>query len=331
MKISEDYEYAIIDTRKNTFIIGEVENYPDKLLQGSHKITLTGFQDADRYVLAAYFPRQTGMILTKMILWMILSASFVIVLILTFYFTVTFYRKQKNISEMKSDFVNNMTHELKTPIATISLASEMLMNKNVIEDPIKTKRYAGVIFDENARLQNQVDQVLKLSIIEKSDFQIKRKEIDLHKLIIKTVNNFNLTIKNREGVIITLLYAKKSVIYGDRDHIMNVLSNLLDNANKYSPESPHINITTRNIEKGILLTIEDQGIGISLEHQKHVFRKLYRVPTGNIHDVKGFGLGLFYVKKILEAHGGHIYLKSEIGKGTRFDVYLPFSSNQEDQ
>jgi two-component system phosphate regulon sensor histidine kinase PhoR len=225
---------------------------------------------------------------------------------------------------MKTDFFNNMTHELKTPISTISLASEMLMSKNVYEDPGKTKRYAAVIHDENARLQHQVEHVLNMTLLDKRNFKLKIREVDIHKIIIKAVSNYNLIVKKRNGVIFTVLYAKNFIINGDREHLRNVITNLLDNANKYSPESPEITVTTRNVDNGILISIEDKGIGISQENQKLIFKRLYRIPTGDIHDVKGFGLGLYYVKSIAEAHEGKVKVESELGKGSRFDIYLPF-------
>jgi len=328
MQISDEYAYAVVDIYNNLFIVGDYEKYQDGLLNSEHKIPLIGFQHADQYWLVVYFPTQQKIVWMQMLTWLILSAIFILILIISSYYSNAFFMKQKKLSEMKSDFVNNMTHEFKTPIATISLASEMLMNKNIYNDPLKTKLYATVIHDENIRLESQVEQVLKISLLDRKEVRIRKKELDLHKVIAKTVGNFNLIVKKRDGSIVSFLYAKNAIINADRAHIINVISNLLDNANKYSPEAPEICITTRNIGEGILLSIEDEGIGISKENQKNIFKKLYRIHTGDIHDIKGFGLGLYYVKTIVELHSGIIKCFSELGKGSKFDVYLPFNSNE---
>lgn len=230
---------------------------------------------------------------------------------------------------MKSDFVNNMTHEFKTPISTISLASEMLMKPTVLESKNRILKYATVIYDENSRLKNQVEQVLHIALLDKSAFRLKIKEINAHKLIDQCIRNFKLIVRERKGKISCKLEAANPVIYADKIHFANILTNLLDNANKYSSEAPDILVATKNSNNGLIITVEDKGIGISQENQKQVFKKLYRVPTGNIHNVKGFGLGLFYVKKIVETHGGYIKVKSELLKGSTFEIFFPFNKNKE--
>jgi len=225
---------------------------------------------------------------------------------------------------MKTDFVNNMTHEFKTPIATISLASEMLLKPGINEMPEKTKKYASIIYDENSRLKNQVEQVLQIAVLDKGNFKLRKKEINLNELIEFATENFEMQIKQRNGKITTNLAASMSTFFADPDHITNIINNLMDNANKYTPETPEITISTRNSEKGIIMTVKDNGIGISSENQKHIFKKFFRVHTGNIHDVKGFGLGLYYVKTIVEAHGGSVTLQSELKKGTQFEIYFPY-------
>ena len=228
---------------------------------------------------------------------------------------------------MKTDFVNNMTHEFKTPISTISLASEMLLKPRVNQSSEKTEKYANIIYDENSRLKNQVEQVLQIAVLDKGNFKLKKKEVNLHEIIEMAVDNFEMIIKQRCGKIITSLDADMATFYADPIHITNIIHNLMDNANKYSPEIPEISISTRNNEKGIILSVEDKGIGISPENQKHIFKKFFRVHTGNIHDVKGFGLGLYYVKTIVEIHGGTINLVSELKKGTKIEIYFPFIQN----
>jgi len=216
-----------------------------------------------------------------------------------------------------------MTHEFKTPIATISLSSEMLLKSEVNSFPYKTKRYAQVIFDENARLQKQVDQLLQLSVLEKGEYTLKLKEIDLHRIIRRMAGHFSVMAQKKGGMINTKLEATVHQIRADKTHLSNIISNLLDNAVKYSPEKPEIMISTRNERDRVIITVSDNGIGISPENRKEVFRKLYRVPTGNLHDVKGFGLGLYYVKTMVEAHHGSVRLNSELNKGTTFIVELP--------
>jgi two-component system phosphate regulon sensor histidine kinase PhoR len=324
MNVGSDYSYGLFSREDSTIIMGSYKGYEQELVNSEHQIPMIGFKDFDNVVLSAYFPNQGNMLLMRMINWLMLSILFSLLLILSFYFTVYFLFRQKRLSEMKSDFINNMTHEFKTPLATISLSSEMLMQKNVNADPCKTGRYARIIFDENTRLQNQVEQILNISSLERGEFKLSHVETDMHELIRKVSANFNLTITKRNGILTKDLHASSSIMMVDKMHITNVLNNLLDNANKYSPDKPQISISTRDAEKGMIISVEDKGIGISHDNQRHIFKNLYRVPTGNIHDVKGFGIGLFYVKTIIEAHGGEIKLWSEPSVGTRFDVYLPF-------
>jgi two-component system phosphate regulon sensor histidine kinase PhoR len=333
MKVGDDYEYAIIDIVQQTIFAGKYRNYEDKLLNSPNQVSLTGFNDPDRYVLSAWFPDQRKQILMKLFTWIVISGLFALALIIGFPVSLFIFNRQKKISAMKSDFINNMTHEFKTPIATISLASEMLLKKSVADDQEKLKRYARIIYDENTRLQHHVEQILGVTMLERGQFRLKRKETNVHLLIREAVENFSITIKDRGGQIVTHLNATRSVLNIDRNHITNVITNLLDNANKYSPGSPWISVGTHNTEYGLTITVEDKGVGISLENQRHVFKNLFRVSTGDIYNVKGFGIGLYYVKTIVEAHGGHINLKSELNKGSRFDVYLPFDfkSSKDDQ
>jgi len=234
--------------------------------------------------------------------------------------------KQKRLSEIKNDFINNITHEFKTPISTISLSSEVLLQPNIILEPERLKNYAQIIKDENNRLKNQVDKVLQLATLEIDKLKLENELIDLHEIINETVKSFDLIIERQQGKITTMLGAKKSQVIGDRVHISNILFNLIDNAIKYSPEHPKIEISTDNYFSGIEITVKDNGIGISKENQKHVFEKFYRVPTGNIHNVKGFGLGLNYVKTIVTAYNGKIKVSSKEKEGSTFIIKLPFNT-----
>ncbi len=322
MGIEETYRYGVFNGRDSTFIMGPYPGHEGALIASVHRVSLTCIYKEDVYFLGVSFPGQDRMMLYQMVFLIILSIVFLMILIFSFYMVIRLMYRQKKLSEIKSDFINNMTHEFKTPLATISLSSEMLLNSDVNKFPYKTKRYATVIFDENERLQKQVDQVLQLSVLEKGEFKLRLKEVDLHRVIRKMGEHFAVSVQKKGGMIHTQLESAHYHLEADKTHLSNIIANLIDNAIKYSPEKPEITISTRDEGNTLILEISDKGIGISHENQRHIFKKLYRVPTGNIHDVKGFGLGLFYVKTMIEAHGGKIHVKSELNKGTRFIVEL---------
>ena len=233
--------------------------------------------------------------------------------------------RQKKISEVKNDFINNMTHEFKTPIATVSLATEALQDDDIKGNKAFVERYVSVIQEENKRLGMQVERVLQIASLDKKDFKLKIEEANLHQIIEKALVNINILVEKRGGSISSQLLASNPIIEADKVHLTNIVYNLLDNANKYSPDAPQINIRTENISTGVILKISDEGIGMSKEASQKIFDKFYRVSTGNVHDVKGFGLGLSYVKNIIDMHHGSINVKSEPGKGSTFKIILPFN------
>ena len=273
--------------------------------------------------LKLHFPNKKGWLWYSILPTLLAAVLFTGLILICFSYTIHVILRQKKVSEMKTDFINNMTHEFKTPIATISLAADSIASPKVISDEGKINRFIGIIRQENKRMLQQVEKVLQMALIDKRDFELKLAEVDVHEIIRQAVDHLSLQVHQREGNISTQLDAELPVIQGDQTHLSNVIHNLLDNANKYSVDSPDIAISTINVNGGIQINVEDKGIGMSKEDQKHIFDKFFRVHTGNLHDVKGFGLGLSYVKAITSAHQGSIGVKSEPGKGSKFSIYLP--------
>lgn len=274
--------------------------------------------------LILYFPKKDTFIVSS--LGYMGSSSILLILIVIFSYTLTLViiLKQKKLSEMKNDFINNMTHELKTPISTISLASQMLKDKSIDNDFKNLDNIAVIIEEESKRLGYQVEKVLQMAIFEQGNFKFRIENIDIHYLISGICNNFDIQIKKRNGILSTKLEATNCYLEGDEVHLSTVLLNLLENAIKYCDKEPNITVITKDSKKGITISVKDNGLGISNDDQKRIFEKFYRVHTGNVHNVKGFGLGLSYVKLICEAHGGSIKVESELNKGSEFTIYLPY-------
>ena len=325
--INTDYEYGVFSPSRNTMPIQKTGKYPKELLNNGYHYTLfPSDMTANPNYLMIYFPHERKFLISQ--LWRMLTISIVLILtiILSFSYTIFTIFRQKKLSEMKNDFINNMTHEFKTPISTISLACEALKDKDFQEISGVSDTYITMIDEENNRLKSMAERILQSAKLEKNNIALKKEEVDVHEIIGEAIKNIQLQIEKKAGKIIMELSAEKHILQADKVHFTNIIFNLLDNANKYSPVTPQLKIKTENSYSGIIISIEDNGIGISKANQKKVFEKLYRVPTGNIHNVKGFGLGLSYVKAIVEAHGGKIGLESELEKGTKFILTLPFEA-----
>ncbi len=332
--LNEDFIYGIYDCFSDSIVFGNRIHYSksdgyqpekgDEKPETSEKLSWK----TDGHYFTVLFPD----VKKKPINNVNLSASpwwytaFIIIVILIFFaFSINVILKQKRLSEIKNDFINNMTHELKTPISTIGLSSELLLRGDFSESPEKLKRYAEIIFKENKRLEDQVERVLNVAKLDKDKLSLKKSLINMHELLLDVKDSFDINQTDTGGHITLELKADKHNITADSVHINNVVYNLLDNAVKYCEKTPEVVIQTENDKEFFYLTISDNGIGIKRENQKLIFDKFYRVPTGNLHNVKGFGLGLFYVKLIVEEHGGTISLKSTPGKGTSFCIKLPLN------
>ncbi len=279
--------------------------------------------------LAVYFPDRNVFIGRTTSLLLGLSVAFTLIIFLTFLLSMFLIIRQKKISEMKSDFINNMTHEFKTPIATISIAADSIANEKVINNEKKVRFFTGMIKKENVRMNEQVERILQIARLDRKEFEFNFQAVNVHELIEDAIKGILLQVEKKGGKIVTKLEAVNPVVTTDPVHFTSLLYNLLDNANKYSPEAPLITVSTINCPKGIYLSVEDTGIGMSKAVQARIFDKFYRLPSGNIHNVKGFGLGLSYVKAILEANNGSIKVYSEPGKGSKFVVFVPFLINKQ--
>ncbi len=322
--INTEYEFGVFSPIRNLMPIQKTGKYPKELLHNSFSIPLFPsdmFTNPDYLML--YFPHEKKFLISQLRDTLFVSIFLVLVIIFSFYYTVMTVFRQKKLSEMKNDFINNMTHEFKTPISTISLACEALKDKDIAKSGALYDSYISMIDEENSRLGSMAERILQSARLEKDKIVLNKEEVDVHEIILEAMKNIQLQVANKGGKIITQLNAGKHILQADRVHLTNVVFNLLDNANKYTPQNPEIVIKTENSYSGIIISIKDNGIGISKSNQKKIFEKLYRVPTGNIHNVKGFGLGLSYVKAIVEAHGGKISLESELNKGTKFIITLP--------
>lgn len=323
-KLDLEYEFAIYSKDLATKV--QSENFElQKESTYSSPIFLDNNKQSD-FSLLVNFPGRKKFILSSIIGMAVLSILFTAIIFIAYTSAIYQLIKQRKISQIKTDFINNMTHEFKTPIATINLALDAIKNPQVIDDTEKVTRYLSMIKDENKRMHAQVENVLRISKLEKNELNISKDRVELHDIINDAIAHVKLIVENRNGYIKSQLDAMQSSVLANRTHFTNVIVNILDNAIKYSPEEPKIKVITENIGNSIILKISDKGSGMSKAAQKKVFDKFYREHTGDIHNVKGHGLGLAYVKRIVEDHQGHVSVESEKGIGSTFKIDLPLIS-----
>jgi len=323
--ITLNYDFWLKTADKDSLVYRKVAMAGEETLPGNTFKTTLFNNDifGDPGMLYVNFPDKNSLILGNMGTTMASSAGLLLVLVFIFSYTLYAILRQKKISEMKTDFINNMTHEFKTPVATIMIASEALKDPEIVEDKKRIARLAGIIYDENVRLGNHIERVLSIARLEKKELKLEQTDVNVNDLVIAVLDSMDLQLQKKGAVVDLELDAIDTVVVGDELHLSNVLYNLIDNANKYSVDPPKISIKTRNTAKGIVITIADEGIGMTKEHSKRIFDQFYRVPTGNLHDVKGFGLGLNYVQDIISQMGGNIKVHSEKDKGTEFTITIP--------
>lgn len=322
--IIEEFELALLKDDRSVLPIGPVKQ---KFVLSQQGIQARLFPNdifgGKGNFLAVYFPEKNAHVIREV--WLPLSSSilFIVVIISCFIYAIKVIIRQKALSDTKNDFINNMTHEFKTPLATVSLAVEALQDPELSSQDKFRTRYLGIIKDENKRLVSQVENVLQAAALDKKDFKLKIESLNLAEILETTVDHFGLQVEKKGGQITFINELKEPMVQGDLFHLTHIFNNMLDNANKYSPENPFITIKANDDADEVFINIKDEGIGMNKDAQRKIFDKFYRVPTGNVHDVKGFGLGLSYVKAMLEAHKGGIQVSSELGKGSSFTINIP--------
>ena len=321
--ITLPYQYAVVDAQRDSVLMASTANFFQKYDTDAEVALFPNDFMPSRTFLTLEFPQQNWYLLKQVWPTLLSSLVFTGIVMFCFGYAITTILRQKKLSDMKTDFINNMTHELKTPISTVALAVEALQDEQIAREPSFLRRYLGIIREENARLGSQVERVLQIATLEKQDFQLKLEPVDLHELIRQVAERLRPAVEKRGGTLTLELDAPDPVVRADAEHFSNVITNLIDNANKYSPEQPRVTVRTQTEGKGIVIEVVDQGMGMTKETVTNVFDKFYRAPTGNRHDVKGFGLGLSYVKSMVEAHGGQVSVRSRLGQGSTFRVYVP--------
>ncbi len=336
--IKTDFHYGILSNRDGNFVImdgnfvvfpeQEVEatitEYNLKLKDSPYATNLFMHNNKPLGKLIIEFPTRNRIIIGRILTNIILSVLFIAITLFSFLYTVFTILRQKRIAEMKTDFINNMTHEFKTPIATISLAVDSIQNPNIKNNPEKVSRFSNIIREENKRMLVQVEKVLQMAQFNNRRLNLSLDYVDVHQLLTQARDHIELQVKRRGGQVSLDLSATTHIIKGDENHLSNIFHNLLDNANKYSPEEPVISMRTKDGNGGIIIEIEDNGQGMTREQIQNIFEKFYRIHTGNVHNVKGFGLGLSYVKAMVDAHHGQVHVESKPGKGSTFQLFFPY-------
>ncbi len=320
LNIKTDYEYAIYDCHNDKMVYG---NYVSAKGKKPVKLT-TNMPKYDEYIyyFGINFPLKSNYLSSDMMVWLIFSVI-LLVSVIFFGYAIFIILQQKRLSELQKDFINNMTHEFKTPISSINISADVISNPDIVKNPGRLKSYGAIIKQENNRLNNQVEKVLQIARIEKTGFELKIEKTDLKEVIENVTSNCKAGNSDKKLKITTDVEDGELSIKADRLHITNILHNLLDNAIKYSGKDADIVVSARKSGNSVIIGIADNGPGIGREYQKKVFQKFFRIPTGNVHDVKGFGLGLYYVKNICKAHRWKIRLQSEPGKGSIFYIEIP--------
>jgi two-component system phosphate regulon sensor histidine kinase PhoR len=321
--IEADFEYGVYDCSSEKMTYGDYVPLQATREKTTSKKLPTWSNYA--YYFGVQFPKREAHLINQMGIWSF--SSLVLLLVIGFFaYTLFVILKQKRLSEIQKDFINNMTHEFKTPISTIAVSTEVLKHPDIIHHPERLLNYTTIIEKENIRLKHQVERVLQMAKLDKEDIGLKKENVDIHQIIRDAIKNTALSLQEKQGTIDCDLRAASHVIDVDRLHLTNVLYNLIDNAIKYCDHSPHIVISTSNSNKFLCIDVKDNGLGIAPANHKKVFQKFYRVPTGDVHDVKGFGLGLHYVKSVINAHKGTIKLDSDLDAGSIFKISLPLTN-----
>ena len=304
----------VIDFNQNT--------HPDQ--PACYQVGLENIAQSNGWELKMYFPEKKQYILAEMGIQFITSVVLIILVFILSLKTIFSLMREKQLSEHSTDFLNNMTHEFKTPLTNISLAGKMLAKESASGNADKIKHYSEIIIEENEKLKLQVEHVLSMTALERGEIRLRKTIIDFHELIHDALKMISIQIENKEGIAVTTLNADKAIVSGDKTHLTNVMYNLIENAIKYSEGKPELLIHTFNTEGYLNISVTDKGVGIEREYQKNIFDKYFRVPTGDVHDVKGFGLGLAYTKKIIDLHQGTVTVQSEKNKGSTFTIALKY-------
>lgn len=318
--VAADFEYGVYDCSSEKMKYGDYIPFQAT----GEKVTAKKLPTWSNYAyyFGVQFPNREAHLINQMGIWSF-SSLVMLLVILFFAYSLFVILKQKRLSEIQKDFINNMTHEFKTPISTIAVSTEVLKNPSIVYQPERLLSYTTIIEKENMRLKHQVERVLQMARFDKEDIGLKKEQVDIHEIVRDAMQNTALSLDEKNGNIECDLKASLHTVTADRLHLTNVLYNLIDNAIKYCAGSPHILISTFSTLKHLHISVTDNGLGIARENHRKVFQKFYRVPTGNVHDVKGFGLGLHYVKSVIDAHKGKIKLESDLHKGSTFKIILP--------